>query len=161
MAKCSPSSLAKYILENVGKLTEAEGDGAGCSKVCMPKNTNQSQNNCWSNKVSEYLMLALSCDFLSIPLLLLRLRVCNSRGGGLRRRIPDPRCDQAKPSQQEVRLLFSALPALGLRAGHAPGPASVPRGRPGVHRADARLGRHRHGDGRRRVSQLPVSGIYP
>lgn len=90
----------------------------------------------------------------------LRLCVCNTGGGGLRGRIPDTRCGQDTSSQQEVPLLISALPALGLRAGHAPGPASILCGWPGVHGADTRLRWHHHSDGWR-VSQVPLSGIYP
>lgn len=132
----------------------------GCNSLLYFHTFNmcQSQNNSCNRWVFD--VGTFWCDFLSIPLLL-RLRVCNPSGSGLWGGLPDPRCDQAKPSQQEVPLLHSALPALCLWAGHAPGPASVLCGRPRVHRADARLGWHRHGDGRCRVSALPVSGIYP
>lgn len=127
---------------------------AGCHKVCMPKNTKQLL------KYLMFLMLALSCDFLSVPLFL-RLCVCSPGGGGLRGRIPDARRDQAKSSQQEVPVFFSSLPALSLWAGHAPGTAAVLCDWPRFHRADTWPGWHRHGDGWFRVSQLPVSGIYP
>lgn len=93
-------------------------------------------------------------------LLFFRLCLCDPRGGGLWGRIPDARCDQENPSQQEVPVFLSALPPLGFRARHAPGPAPVLGGWPGVHSADARLGRHHHADGRCWVSWLPVSGIY-
>jgi len=53
---------------------------------------------------------------------------------------------------QEVRGSASSLdsrplPAGRLRPGHAPGPAAVARGRPGLHRADAGRRRHRHDNG--------------
>lgn len=93
-------------------------------------------------------------------LLFFRLCLCDPRGGGLWGRIPDAWCDQENPSQQEVPVFVSALPPLGFRARHAPGPAPVLGGWPGVHGADARLGRHHHADGGCWVSWLPVSGIY-
>lgn len=93
--------------------------------------------------------------------LIIRLRVCNPCGGGLSGSVPDPRCDRAKPSQQEVLVSFPALSPLRLWARHAPGPASVLRGWPWVHGADGQLGRHHHRTGRCRVSQLPLSGIHP
>lgn len=131
----------------VGTITGAEGDEAGCQKLCTPKNITQ-------------VTPQLSFNFLSIPDLP-RLCVCNPGGGGRWGRIPDSWCDPARPSQQEVPLFVFALPALCLRARHAPWPASVLCGRPGVHCADSGLGWSRQGDRRCRVWQLPVSGIYP
>lgn len=90
-----------------------------------------------------------------------RLRVCNPGGGDLRRRVPVPRCRREEPSHPKVPLLLCALPALGLRTGHAAGPASFLRCGSGLHRAVSWLRGHHHGDGRCGVSQLPVSGIYP
>lgn len=112
---------------------------------------------CWS--IVELLFvepIGLTCPCLSF-----RLCVCNTSGGGLRWCIPDARCDQEKPSQQEVPVSFLALSALCLWAGDAPGAASILCGWPGVHRADGQLRWLLNGDGRRRASPLPVSGICP
>lgn len=92
---------------------------------------------------------------------LLRLCVCNPGGGELWWRLPVARCHRTKPSHSKVPLLLCALPSLGLWTGHAAGPASFLCCGSGLHCAVSWVGRHHHGDGWCRVSQLPVSGIYP
>lgn len=134
-------------------------------KCCKYQNRSRRRwsRMCVSQRTEINHSLLLEQRYLSVwcPLPLLRLCVRDPGGGGLRGSVPDARCDPARPPQQEVPVFFSALLDLGFRAGHAPGPAPVLCGRSRVHCADARLGRHRHVDGRWSVPHLPVSGIYP
>lgn len=129
---------------------DAAGEPVGCLKGCEHHSITKYP---WSASISCWHFRVTTSRFL-------RLCVCNAGGGGLQRRIPDTRCGRDTSPQQEVPLLISALPVLSLRAGNAPGPASILCGWPGVHSADAWLGWHHHSDGRW-VSQVPLSGIYP
>lgn len=114
-----------------------------------------SLTKCWGMSVNMQFFFQCLCLHFH------RLRHRDPGGGGLWRCLSDTWCEPEKPPQQEVSVFVFALPLLCLWAGLAPGPASVPCGRPRVHRTDSWLRRHLHGNGRCWISQLPVSGIYP